>query len=78
MSEKVKIKVHEALRTKLVDGMSTSEIFDYVNENSKHGTTMNELSPLLSQDPQINKAGDIIVERLNRRRTRQCIWKWRE
>lgn len=78
MSEKIKIKVHEALQTKPVQGMSTSEIFDYVNEHSKHGTTMNELSPLLAQDPQINKAGDIVVERLNRRRTRQCIWKWRE
>jgi hypothetical protein len=78
MSEKMIRKIHEALRASNGNGLSTGEILDFVNANTKHGTTMNELSPLLSQDPLIDKSGTVPVERLNRRRTRQCIWKWRE
>ena len=77
MSEKITRKIHEVVRGS-ADGVTTQGILDFVNDNTKHGTTMNELSPLLSQDRSIHKAGTTTVARLNGCKTKQCIWEWRE
>lgn len=51
---RLRIKVYEYLKIK---PKSTSDILDYINENTKHGTTTHVLGNILGKDARFKKVG---------------------
>jgi len=51
-------RIREKVKKYLEDGAkSTIEILDYINDNSRHGTTCQQLGNVLSKDRDIVKVG---------------------
>lgn len=73
----------QRIREKIVSYMrekgegTTADILEYVNENSRHGTTMNQLGNILAKSKVFVKV-DYIDETVFEHRNRVCTWKLRD
>lgn len=73
----------QRIREKIVSYMAeegevtTADILEYVNKNSRHGTTMNQLGNILAKSKMFVKV-DFIDETVFNHRNRVCTWKLRD